>query len=249
MTPETTKPFPTTFRLINWNIERHKPDSWQSQSLLAEITSLNPDICCFTEAWRSSVISLGGHFVSAKGTAWSRQYEDERKVVLWSKQPWSRVSEPASLAAKGAAVVADTEFCGRVVRVLGVCIPYHMATPYGAVRKRPPWSQHTEFLEGLVPTLQDLNDGAPMIVLGDFNRKIPRSTGPMRPFELLESALAEFSIVTTGVIPGVNAPTIDHVVLGAGLLANAAKGLSRHTTDGRARSDHFGILLDAEFAR
>jgi len=54
-------------RIVNWNIERRKPSSWQARSLVDEIASLEPDYVCLTEAWKQSLADFGGHVISAEG--------------------------------------------------------------------------------------------------------------------------------------------------------------------------------------
>ncbi len=74
-------------RIVNWNIERHGPSTWQAKSLLAEIAELEPDLVCLTEAWEDSAAALRGHAISAPGAAWSTKHDSERKVLLWWKYP------------------------------------------------------------------------------------------------------------------------------------------------------------------
>ena len=47
-------------RIVNWNIERRGPHTWQAASLASEIQSLDPDIVFLTEGHHHSLEALGG---------------------------------------------------------------------------------------------------------------------------------------------------------------------------------------------
>ena len=145
-------------RIVNWNIERRGPSTWQAKSLLAEIAELGPDVVCLTEAWEASAEALGGHSISAAGAAWSAQHDSERKVLLWSKHPWHSVETINQLEATGSAITGLTLFGETQVRVIGLCVPYHFASPFGQEPRAKPWSQHERFLEDLSPLLRRWRD-------------------------------------------------------------------------------------------
>lgn len=231
-------------RIVNWNIERRGPATWQARSLIKEIIGLRPDLICLTEAWKTSLDDHKGHTISSSGVAWSPQNEDERKVVLWSKTPWSSASPVAELERAGSAVSGVTEIDGVSCRVVGVCIPYHFANPLGQLPKAKMWSEHNEFLRKLSPILQGWASEGPTIVVGDYNRRIPRIWGPKDSYALLEQALDGFELVTAGNIPGVDEQTIDHVAVSIAPGAQSVSGLPAEDEDGRRRSDHFGIVVD-----
>lgn len=189
---------------------------------------------------------MPGYAISSPGVAWSPQHEDERKVVLWSKQPWSSAGPIEELERTGSAVSGITEIDGLSCRVVGVCIPYHFANPLGQTPKAKMWSQHNEFLRRLRPILRDWSNEGPTIVVGDYNRRIPRTWGPKTSYALLEQALDGFKVVTKGDIPGVDEQTIDHVATSGFTGAHSAFGLPAKDDAGRRRSDHFGITVDIE---
>lgn len=234
-------------RIVNWNIERHGPLTWQAKSLLAEISELEPDIVCLTEAWEASAASLGGFSISATGVSWSHKDAVERKVLLWSRNAWRDVQIVEQLEATGSAITGLTLLGSTVVRILGLCIPYHFASPLGLVPRAKPWSQHERSLEDLAPLLRLWRDSGPVIVVGDFNRFIPRAWGPKRSFELMEMALDGYQVTTAGEVKGVNARTIDHVAFAGELKVTDVFGRSANTDDGRKRSDHFGVVVDFGF--
>lgn len=231
-------------RIVNWNIERHGPATWQAKSLLAEIAELGPDVLCLTEAWEASAATLGGYAISAPGAAWSAEHDSERKVLLWSKHPWQNVQTIDQLEATGSAITGLMLLGETQVRVAGLCIPYHFASPFGQEPRAKPWSQHERFLEDLAPLLIEWRNEGPVIVLGDFNQFMPRVWGPKRSHEMMEAAFTGYSIVTAGEIEGVGARAIDHVAFAGNLKATSVFGRSAASEDGRKRSDHFGVVVD-----
>ncbi|MEZ5998010.1 MAG: endonuclease/exonuclease/phosphatase family protein [Hyphomonas sp.] len=235
-------------RIVTWNIERHSPHSWQAQSLISEIESLGPDMVCLTEAFESSMSSLPGHAISVTGAKWSPQAPDERKVLVWSASSWERVERPEALNCKGAAVAGITRLDGRPVRVAGLCLPYHAASPLGQVPRARQWTQQEAFLDELIEVAAVWRaEDIPVIVLGDFNQFVPRIWGSKRASEKLMCALKGFDVVTAGLHPGYEKHAIDHVALTRELACKAVAGLSRFDDRGKARSDHFGIVVDAEY--
>lgn len=231
-------------RIVNWNIERRKPSSWQAMSLVEEITGLKPDLICLTEAWTQSLSSLGGHTVSSPGVAWSPKHEDERKVLLWSPTPWRDAGVVTGLEETGSAVTGMTTLGGIETRVVGICIPYNFASPLGRTPKVKPWHQHESYLKKLKPLLDAWARQGPTIVLGDFNRRIPRVWGPRASYALLKNAFENYEIATAGVLQGVNDRTIDHVAHFGPFSTSAVTGRPAEASDGRRRSDHFGVVLD-----
>ncbi len=231
-------------RIVNWNIERHAPATWQAKSLLAEIAGLGPDVLCLTEAWEGSAADLGGYAISAPGALWSTEDENERKVLLWSKHPWQDVETIDALEVTGSAITGLTVVGETRLRVTGLCIPYHFASPIGQEPRARPWSQHERFLEDLAPRIRQWRDEGPVIVVGDFNQFMPHAWGPKRSHALMEKTLAGFSFVTTGDIEGVGARAIDHVAIAGNLEATRVFGRPAASEDGRRRSDHFGVVVD-----
>lgn len=233
-------------RIINWNIERRRPSSWQGVSLREEIESLSPDLVCITEGWTTSLGGPPGHNISAPGVAWSPQDSDERKVLLWSKQPWRDGRVVPDLEETGSAVTGLTIIAGLEVRVVGLCIPYHFASPLGQKPKAKMWSQHTEFLKKLKPLLAAWIDEGPLIVTGDFNRRVPKSWGPLASYKLLEEAFECLDIITAGNIDRIGEQAIDHIAVVGPFAPISILGLPAEDDRGRKRSDHFGVMADID---
>lgn len=232
-------------RIVNWNIERNAPSSWQAQSLLTEIKSIEPNLLCLTEAHETSCNALSGHSISAKGVAWSAQEASERKVVLWSLQPWTNVHMPKSLNEVGAAIVGDTQISGVAHRVIGLCIPYAMASPFGKEPKTKQWTQHTAFLEAFIAYLSIIDLSIPTIILGDFNRRIPfKGWGSKAAYELLLMSLNGFQVLTADMRDASDRLTVDHIAINFTAKDISVSFRTEMSENGKRRSDHFGVVVD-----
>jgi exonuclease III len=228
--------------LVNWNIERRRPGSWQAASMLADIQAQMPDIVCLTEAWEDSARALGGHSIAAKGVAWSAQEDAERKVVLWSRNPWVNVPLSESITKVGGILAGYTTVGDVRIHIIGVCIPYHMARPHGSTAPIIPWQEHERFLDLLEPFMANLDATIPTVMVGDFNRRIPGKWGPARLRKKLETSLPGFEIITKGMIEGLGEAIVDHVAINSKVRGVSVVGLTRYSRDGFPRSDHHGVV-------
>jgi hypothetical protein len=188
--------------------------------------------------------SLGGFAISAPGIAWSAQDDSERKVLLWSRTSWRDVQLIDALEVTGSAITGLTSLGKTTVRVVGLCIPYHFANPLGQHPRAKMWSQHERFLQDLQPLLNKWRQDGPVIVVGDFNRRIPRAWGPKRSYALLEDAFEHYEIVTSGVLDGISDRAIDHIAFSGGFSVRTVFGRPAETSDARKRSDHFGVFAE-----
>lgn len=229
-------------RILNWNIERRPPHSWQARQLLARTRDAAPDIICLTEAHAGSLDDLAGHVISAAGRVWSKTEEAERKVLLWSAQNWTDVIYGGT--GTEALVSGITETALGPLRITGVCIPYHMAAPPGARPRPKPWSIHLAYLQGLKDFLAVLDGDVPSVIAGDFNQRIPRSHTPHAVHDTLLDAINGYRVATEGAIAGIGEATIDHIAHGPGLTLAHVFGISNIAADGKRLSDHFGVAAD-----
>lgn len=231
--------------VVNWNFERRGPNSRQAATMMDRIATERPDVVCLTEAHEGSTTVLGGHEISARGATWSfTRRESERLVVLWSSQPWREVDAAGNEGtATGGYVsgVADTPH--GPMRVIGICAPHHAASQVGAAEKARMWSEQIAFWDGLAKVLSARDRRTPTILLGDFNQYVPRIWGSKAARAALVSALGDLRVATDGPICEIDEPTIDHIVHSANLAPQALRGLSRFDDDGRALSDHFGVVM------
>lgn len=234
-------------RVLTWNFARHAPSDWQSGMMVERIRSLAPDIICLTEAHETSLATLGGHVLETRGAYWSASADSERKVLLWSRSPWVDAIDLPDVAAVSGVVSAVTEGPLGPVRVVGVCIPYHMASPYGAEVRAKPWSMHMAYLEALAPALQRLRaDGRPVMAIGDFNQRVPVEWGLTDVRAKFEHTFTHFDFVTRGDLPEIGEPSVDHIAVTREFRAKRILGLPRFDAEGKALSDHFGVFAELE---
>lgn len=210
--------------------------------MLVRIRGAAPDIICVTEAHEGSLDDLGGHAIAAAGRVWSKTAKAERKVLLWSPNDFSDVIY--GRAGTEALVSGVTETALGPIRLIGVCIPYHMAAPTGAQPRPKPWSIHLAYLQGLKKFLARLDTNIPAVIAGDFNQRIPRSHTPHAVHDALLDAINGYRVATEGLIPGIGKAAIDHIAHGPELMSEHVFGISNIAADGKRLSDHFGVAAD-----
>lgn len=232
-------------KILTWNLARHAPDSWQGEEIERRILEAKAEIVCATEAHAGSLDRLEGHVLSDAGVRWGEELATERKVLAWSAREWTKQVSVGQLSETGGAVCAQTSTTLGNVQVVAVCMPYHMAWPRErSPEVRPaPWSEHLAFLDALKGFLTQLDDDLPTILVGDFNQYDPLNWGSWDAHHALNDALGRLNIVTKGTIEPVGEQTVDHVAVSPHLRADAISSLDRYTDDGRALSDHFGVLV------
>jgi len=130
------------------------------------------------------------------------------------------------------------------VTFLGVCIPWRDAHVRTGRKDRSPWEDHSAYLMGLKRLLARRREQRPLVVLGDFNQRMPRRNAPRRVFQLLEEAMADLVWATAGAVPGLDEPVIDHLVHSPDLRAMKVQGLDSRDEMGNRLSDHPGIVID-----
>jgi endonuclease/exonuclease/phosphatase family metal-dependent hydrolase len=234
-------------RVVTWNFARHAPETWQAGVMVERISLLAADVVCLTEGHAASLSAMPGHTLSSRGADWQASLETERKVLLWSKAPWRDAQELPTISAVSGVVSAVTEGPLGPVRVVGVCIPYHMASPFGAEERARPWSIHMAYLDALAPVLQALREsGPPVMVIGDFNQRVPEQWGLQEVRTKFNHAFANFDVVSRGDVPDIGEPSIDHIAVTRELRARQVLGLSRFDARERPLSDRFGVFAELE---
>ena len=234
-----------TLRLVNWNVEWATLRSRRGKILRQTIEALAPDILCITEGY-TNFPPDSGHLITSQADYGYPLKAGRRKVLLWSKRPWRRatVAEEAKMPS-GRYVEGVTETPLGDVRVVGVCIPWRHAHVSTGRRNRAVWEDHLRYLAGLkarIPQFADL----PLILTGDFNQRIPPAWIPERVSQELLALIEanSLTVVTSGLLPGANHPTVDHIVLSSDLSAARVWALPATTPDGRHLSDHEGVAAD-----
>ncbi len=169
--------------------------------------------------------------------------ENERKVGIWSKFPLRDIDQTRHSNLPGhrfVSALADTPL--GPIRIVCICIPWHMANVRNKTLKKKPWQSHIEFLNYLPDIIRVYNE--PVIIVGDFNQRIPHvKYGNKTAAKALQSCFAPFDIVTKGTIDGLERPGIDHIALSSDLEAISVFGWN-NIVDGRRLSDHDGAGCD-----
>ena len=223
--------------VATWNVE------WAARSHRVEITgriaALDADVLVITEGV-SSVLPSGGH-TALGGADWGMPVTDpeRRKVLLWSRYPLSDITTHEGVGLPPGRLVAATSHTpDGPVRFMGVCIPWAAAHVTTGRRDAARWQEHLQFLEALGTLLQDHPSSMPLVVMGDFNQRIPRARAPRRVSEAMEEVLGPLHVVTAGNVPGLPSGTIDHIAVTADLVAADVFGSPRIGKQGMSLSDH-----------
>lgn len=213
--PVTQSPLAPTVRILTWNVERKHPvRSPLGVAALDYVFTKEPDVLVLTES-SADTSPLGGHVLAGPASDERGYRPDERKVVLWSRAPWR---DTGTMSLDGAP--ADTAVWGIThtplgpLRVLGLCIPWHMAATRDVEPKRKQWEVHIEFLDALGIALR----GMPAfdVIAGDFNQLRPRTWGSKLAEQKLLEVLAGYVIATDGPLTGCERSAgVDHIAVGA----------------------------------
>ena len=250
--------FPT--RIVIWNAERKSARGPVGSRIPAFLARHQPDIVLLTEG-EVGLMPPGGHTITARPLPEPYLRPPERRVLAWSREPWTDIEDYAELesarpddpafALPGRIVTGITTTPLGPIRVHAICIPWHFSRVRWSEIKRRPWEDHLAFLDAFAPILRSTPADTPAIVGGDFNQRVPRTAGyPHHPAErLVETFCPPWSIVTAGATaptdPGAtsHAPLIDHLAVNGCLAVASVEGFGRHDTDGRRLSDHTGCVV------
>ncbi len=229
--------------LATWNVEWASPR--KRDAIRDRIAAWTADILVVTEG-DHAVLPPGGHTADA-GTDWGYRNTRPawRKVILWSRWPLTNVTThvPAGVRT-GRLVDAVVQSPGGPIRVLAVCIPWrdgHVRTgidPHG-VR----WREHTAFIAHLGRLIADHLADAPLMVMGDFNQRLPRTSQPRDVHDYLLAAVAPLEVITAGAhpLPGLSRQEVDHIAVSGHFTADRVWGVDRHDGE-RTLSDHDAVL-------
>ena len=115
-------------RIGTWNTEWAKLGTARGNRVSAALAEPDCDVLCATEGY-AEILPSGGHIIDA-GPDWGyRITEGRRKVLLWSKRPWSVVDPAGSEELPSGRLVAGiTQTDLGPLVVVGVCIPWRALT-------------------------------------------------------------------------------------------------------------------------
>ena len=188
--------------------------------------------------------SLGGYEITSQSPVGARFGPDERKVLAWSRNPWSDIDRVGDhRLPHGRYVAGTTTTAVGELRVVAICIPWHMCDVRHDSKDRKPWEQHLRWLEYFGSTVLQPSP-IPVLIAGDFNQRIPRSSGARRDVaEALAAALVGFEVATAGVLTGCDRQGVNHIAVDDRLCATSVNGWP-HDAGGTRMSDHDGIVAD-----
>ena len=233
-------------RLATWNLEWASPTSRRGSELLRRLEQHAPEVVCLTET-HVDMLAHRGHTICAQSDYGYGAKGSRRKVVLWSREPWTHVDcvGIASLP-PGRFVAGVTQTSLGEVTVVGIGIPWFgsRTEAYRGSNRRLRWQDHEEYLAGLPEALARMTTTR-LVVTGDFNQAIGGKN--RAPAELRQALLAAFPpavSIATSDVAFQGRSSIDHIALSSDLVVESLQVLS-NMENGRALSDHFGIVAHA----
>lgn len=227
-------------RLVLWNVEWAKTSMRRGQRIAEILADVAPDVMCLTET-TLDLLPAGGNVIEAEPDYGYAHDGGRRKVVLWSKTPWTDVDDVGSPQMPGGRYISG---CTLGVRFTGVCVPWRDAHVRTGRRDRKAWQDHLVYLEHLAPIAsQQASEHVPVCLLGDFNQRVPRFRQPPHVHEALRSVLSAGLTCVTGDDVGLAHDLIDHVAVDSGFLVTDLVLLPKVTPDGVRLSDHEGVVI------
>lgn len=136
--------FALRMKCVTWNLEWAAPTSRRASAIQDQIKAIDPDVVCYTEVVRNLVPD--GHRIEARADYGYSNSGERRKVLLWSKHPWSDIDTFGDDALPPGRFASGIT-CG--IRFIGVCIPWKDAHVKTAKRDREPWQSTSHTATGL----------------------------------------------------------------------------------------------------
>ena len=222
---------------LNWNLQWKRRGSAAGRLLLERIIACAPDIVCLTEAY-ADFLPASGFQIEATSDYGYPIREGRRKVLLWSREPWTDVDCVGDPGSPGGRFIRGrtTTPIGEL-EVVGVCIPWRAAHVTTGRRDRTLWEDHLSYLRalgGMIPTLRSR-----FVVVGDFNQTVPRTRAPKAVYQELERAFQPLRFATSARVSPANVQLIDHVAHSHDLKAAAVATLD-NLAGSKQLSDHVG---------
>ena len=230
-------------RVLTWNLEWARPSGVRSARAQRQIDALDPDVMALTEV-HLAALPDDANTIWADADYGYGGPPERRKVGLWSRWGWTDTDAAGAAGMPGGRLVAGTTPTPHgPVRVIGVCIPWHMAHVTSGRKDRSPWEDHLAYLAGLAAII-DADNPEHLLVMGDFNQRLTGRTAPERVHQALLAALGDLTVATADTPAGLDHPPIDHVAHTSGLAVTSVIGISRQADNGAPISDHDGVAVD-----
>ena len=231
-------------RLGTWNTQWTSPKTIRGRIVSSSLADPECDILCVTEGFRE--ILPHRNYTIDGGCDWGYPIKKgQRKVILWSKRPWTNVAHFDSQRPLGGRFVAGTtETDSGLLDVIGVCIPWYNAHVKDGCKDSKRWQEHLRWLEAF-SELPYCQAKSRTVVLGDFNQRIPGRRNYDHVYGALRHAFKGFTFRTTGWLAGAKGLSIDHIAHTVDLVRVGDVGIwPRNSQFGRRLSDHFGVWCD-----
>ncbi len=253
-----------TLTLVNWNVD-YAPNSKKDTEILRRDEILNrvrdhcPEVVCLTETDIGLLSTMKGDAVYPQIDQSSERNnkKDQRKVLLWSKEPWKQVDLVGHKSLRsGRFVLGVTKTSLGEVTVIGICVPWRDSPYVGS--GVPLWKHHRQYSEIIHGVLKEAHQkvlGKRLIIMGDFNLKLglpwkPSSGDHSQARLTLENAIPQGMTIVTRDIKykrkGRNNRVIDHIALSDDLRTTSLRAINDFTEDGMRLSDsnHFGVAAE-----
>ena len=220
-------------RVATWNVEWARPGTLRGTRVAALLARLDADVLVVTEG-SAGLLPTDGHIIDA-GDDWGYGNEEHRrKVLAWSRQPWTDVTRLAHGSSLGRVLLGRTTTPLGEVSITAVCIPWARAHVTSGRRDAGQWDEHIDCCSQLA----QLPQGPRSILIGDFNQRIPRSRQPLRAADALTSMLQGWTVWTAGDTG--HGRMIDHIATSSDL-AGGDIACWPGTDDTGRLSDHAGV--------
>ncbi len=228
-------------KCLNWNLEWRTPRSAGGKWIVQKIREVDSDVCCLTEV-TEGLIPEGEVIRSDLDYGYGNK-GDRRKVVLWSREPWTEIDLVGDPELPGGRFVSGVTMG---IRFIGVCIPWQSAHVSTGRKDRKSWEDHLTYCKGLTQIIEGYRkEDFPICVLGDYNQRIPRVRQPVQVAEALAACFPSgFTVCTSGINDDEGKPLIDHCAVSPGLSAQVTEIIPKQTPDGNQVSDHAGVVQE-----
>lgn len=225
---------------LNWNIRWAEAATPRGELICATLNRLNPDVACLTEATLGMIPESGHAIVSDLDYGYLND-GSRRKVILWSRTPWSEVDVIGSESLPGGRFVSGVT---EGIRFVGVCIPWRDAHVRTGHRDRIPWQDHLTYLSEFASVLNRYCcPRMPLCIIGDYNQSIPRVHQPFQVANALVEVLGDQLVVATaGMRDQEGKPLIDHYSHTDGITVQISEIIPKNAENGTDLSDHVGVV-------
>lgn len=228
--------------VVTFNCEWRRTKSADAALVRSRIRDSGADVICLTEAY-SDFFDGDGHTIASAAFDSNVDRHGRRKVLLWSRNPWTDVDTrgPCDLPEGRFAAGTTLTDLGEI-RFVGVVIPYRFAGVRSGEPRRKVWELHLQYLEALGRFLPP--EPRRSVLLGDFNQRLPRKYQSEAAFRSLsDNVLSSFRVATAGVLKPVGQQSIDHICHSADLISSGVEAIPNDRPGGGQISDHFGVRV------